>query len=530
MNEVVLPPPQERRAQRRATGGARVVMAALTHVGCARDHNEDSVSIDEDIGLALVADGVGGQNAGELASSIVSSIVSQQVRKRLTAVGGESLDSIRLDTDILQMVLVSAIVDAHAEVLDVARQSAGRRGMASTVVAALVHGSSAVLGWVGDSSAFLLRDGRLSKPLTKRHTLGAELGNTTDTGSGRPRRVLLTRVVGGTESLFTPEVSVVAVQTGDVLAICSDGVTDMLDPDQLETALSAARSDVDLAAQQVVAAANRAGGEDNISIVLVRWDDVPEAPPSPPQAHEMHAPDARRRPRASGRKVILGTLIFGVLAVAGWAVGSWLNGARTATDKPSPPPSVTGGEPPRLLPRSDNDPMSVPAPGPGSAAREEPMSPVAPIPPARPTAAPRSVQTGNEPPPAIRVSRDRPPPAASDRVSPATPPRSTAPRERGLAPGAAESMPEAPPLEIQLPTPPDPSPPEPLPPEPPPRDTRRQDAVPTEIRRSQAPPAGFQPSSDEGAPSPLVSPTTPRPTPPRRSVDGFRAQNPDTTR
>ena len=215
------------------------MMAALTHVGCARDHNEDSVSIDEDIGLALVADGVGGQNAGELASSIVSSIVSQQVRKRLTAVGGESLDSIRLDTDILQMVLVSAIVDAHAEVLDVARQSAGRRGMASTVVAALVHGSSAVLGWVGDSSAFLLRDGRLSKPLTKRHTLGAELGNTTDTGSGRPRRVLLTRVVGGTESLFTPEVSVVAVQTGDVLAICSDGVTDMLDPDQLETALSA---------------------------------------------------------------------------------------------------------------------------------------------------------------------------------------------------------------------------------------------------------------------------------------------------
>lgn len=316
------------------TGGAVLALAGATDPGKTRDHNEDSLLLDPVIGLAIVADGLGGHQAGEVASAIVARVMGQQIRRSLLAVAGEHIGVIELEPDVLELIVRSALLDAHAEVLDATRGNHGREGMASTVVTLFVHGGTAVLGWVGDSPAYLQQGRRLSGPLTHSHNLSQDTGRPV-----RPddkRKTLLTRVVGGGDNIFIPDTRAFDVHPGDVFLLCSDGLTDMVSDTEIADILCASVRDLEQAAQQLVQAANRAGGEDNITIALIRVDQVPRT--SLHRASAVigdHAPASPDR-AAVGDKRSIPVWLLGTLAAAGLAVGAgagWLAGGRAADSR-----------------------------------------------------------------------------------------------------------------------------------------------------------------------------------------------------
>lgn len=321
------------------TGGAVLALAGATDPGKTRDHNEDSLRLDPLIGLAIVADGLGGHQAGEVASAIVARVIGHQIRRSLLAVAGEHIGVIELEPDVLELIVRSALVDAHAEVLDATRSTPGREGMASTVVTLFIHGGTAVLGWVGDSPAYLQQGRRLSGPLTHSHNLSQDTGRPV-----RPddkRKTLLTRVLGGGDNIFIPDTRAFDVHPGDIFLLCSDGLTDMVSDTEIGDILCASARDLEQAAQQLVQAANRAGGEDNITIALIRVDQAPRT-----TLHRAsavigdHAPANPDRAVVGGRRSIpvwlLGTLAAAGLAVgagAGWLAGGRAADARHATDR-----------------------------------------------------------------------------------------------------------------------------------------------------------------------------------------------------
>lgn len=311
------------------TGGAVLTLSGASDPGKSRDHNEDSLLVDPELGLVAVADGLGGHNAGEVASDIVNQVLAYAVRRRLLAIGGEQLNAVELEAETLELVLRAALVDAHAAVLEAARAAQSRSGMASTVVALLVHGGTAVLGWVGDSPAYRFQGGRLGSPLTRSHNLSQDSGRPPrNGGSGKS---LLTRVMGGGDNIFMPDTLIFPVYAGETYLLCSDGLTDMVSDTEIGEILCASSLDLELASAQLIQAANRAGGEDNITVTLLRVDEAPQSLIERVEQAGHRATDTRtdhtrvgqraRRPgvwlgRAGGLLVIL------MAASGGWWAGT----------------------------------------------------------------------------------------------------------------------------------------------------------------------------------------------------------------
>lgn len=424
------------------TAGAVLSMAALTDPGRTRDHNEDSVHADPALGLAVVADGLGGHNAGEVASATVTEVLARQVRRRLLAVAGEHIDAVDLEPSTLDMIMRSALVDAHAEVIAAARTSASRGGMASTAVAILVHGGSATIGWVGDSTAFLWRRGKLSAPLTASHNLGTELGTPRGRVQKGTRRSLLTRVVGGSESLFSPDTLGMPVHSGDLFLLCSDGLTDMLDAADIAACLGGLHSDLAAIAQRLVHAANRAGGEDNISVVLVRVEAAPAALPATPRPLSASMPGTPAVASARVRRLpwlaagFAGALVLGI--VPAYLAGE-LAAEREMRARPTPIAKA-----------------ATPA-GAASAAAPASTAPVPDAPPTRVATAPAASAWAASPSPrAASVPKRSPAPAMARTRSTTEPPPA-----RSDATRLANAVPKNPAAETKEPPPPAPSVPRP---------------------------------------------------------------------
>ena len=224
--------------------------AVITDAGRRRRRNEDAYVFEPP--LFAVADGMGGAQAGEIASRIAASVLRDSA-------GQAGSDAV-----------VALIQEANRRVYEAAATDEARSGMGTTMTAALVEDGSVCIGHVGDSRAYRVRSGRLEQ-LTEDHSLVAELVRSgrlsREEAEVHPQRSVITRVLG-----TDPEVDVdtfsIETHAGDVFMICSDGLTSMVDDAAILGIVEQNRSSLEKTARLLVDAANKGGGEDNITILL----------------------------------------------------------------------------------------------------------------------------------------------------------------------------------------------------------------------------------------------------------------------
>lgn len=243
----------------------RVEYAALSDVGQMRENNEDSWAVDADAGLYLVADGMGGHARGEVASRMAADIITEEMRKSGRKRGKHEL--------------VASLCRANNVVYAKSLSEPDHQGMGTTVVAALMLEGRVALAHVGDSRAYLYRKGDL-KQITRDHTL---VQQQIDEGKLRIEdadrvfyKNVLTRAVG-TQAELEVESQLLRVRDDDVLLLCTDGLTAMLNDEEILKALNDEVPDLEKACRNLVDEANRAGGRDNITVILMRFEDVHSA-------------------------------------------------------------------------------------------------------------------------------------------------------------------------------------------------------------------------------------------------------------
>ena len=229
-----------------------IASSAHTDTGRRRRRNEDAFLCEPP--LFAVADGMGGAQAGEVASRLAAESLREQELGNLSALE-QTVELIR---------------EANRRVYAYSSENASARGMGTTMTVALVEGSVVTIGHVGDSRAYLLRDDQLTQ-LTQDHSLVAELVRSgrlsPKEAESHPRRSVITRALG-TDSDVEVDVFSLRAQDGDLFLLCSDGLTSMVSDEGIARLLVTARADLDDAGKKLIAAANQAGGEDNITVVL----------------------------------------------------------------------------------------------------------------------------------------------------------------------------------------------------------------------------------------------------------------------
>ena len=247
----------------------RLTCAARTDPGRRRDNNEDSFCIREDLGLFLVADGMGGHVAGEIASRLVVEEVERFVAATDPA-HGVTGKAARGAGDKPGDRLSSSLIEANRKLADRIAADASLHGMATTAVALLADGEAVALAHVGDSRAYHYRAERLTR-LTRDHSWVEEqirAGVLTPEAARRhPWRHVVTRAVAGMADMEA-EVADLALEPGDRVLLCSDGLSSVVTDAGIAAVLQDARPPADLC-RELVSRANAAGGPDNVTVVLV---------------------------------------------------------------------------------------------------------------------------------------------------------------------------------------------------------------------------------------------------------------------
>lgn len=238
----------------------RIEMAARTHVGHVRESNEDNHAIFPELGLIVVADGMGGHAGGEVASQLVIESVEREIR----AIGAFAKAAPAL-------ALTAAIRAANDAVRQAGNDRPALRGMGSTVVCAIIIEKSAHVAHAGDSRAYRVRNGKIER-LTRDHSLVEEYlrenpGAHEDDLDGVYRH-LVTRAVGAAPSLEV-DVTEYECESGDVILFCSDGLTGPVEDDAIARIVARAK-DLDSAALALVQAALDGGGPDNVTVALAQ--------------------------------------------------------------------------------------------------------------------------------------------------------------------------------------------------------------------------------------------------------------------
>jgi serine/threonine protein phosphatase PrpC len=246
-------------------------MVSQTDPGRVRAHNEDSVSFEPSCGLAVLADGMGGYNAGEVASGITVSVLTTEIKHSLQTLHPEDEDE-QAGEDVGVMLLRGNVQKANASIYHAAQSQPQYAGMGTTVVAGLFYDNRVAVAHVGDSRMYRLR-GDAFEAITRDHSLLQEqidsgMISKEDARQSRNKN-LVTRAVGIEEQVAT-EVHVHEVEVGDIYLLCSDGLNDMVDDEEIGSTLLALRSNLPLAADELIRMANDNGGRDNVSVILVK--------------------------------------------------------------------------------------------------------------------------------------------------------------------------------------------------------------------------------------------------------------------
>lgn len=242
-------------------------IVTATHPGMVRSHNEDSIAGDAESGLAVLADGMGGYNAGEVASGIAVEYIRTEMKKQLVATKPEDLDEA-----LARQIITKHASDANAAIFRSSQSQPQYSGMGTTLVVALWHDNQISVGHVGDSRLYRLRGGKLAQ-VTRDHSLLQEQIDsgmiTKEQARHSQNKNLVTRAVGIDPEVET-EVHTYPAEVGDIYLMCSDGLNDMVTDEDIELTLSSLGANLQLAAQQLIQQACDNGGRDNVSVILVR--------------------------------------------------------------------------------------------------------------------------------------------------------------------------------------------------------------------------------------------------------------------
>jgi serine/threonine protein phosphatase PrpC len=257
----------------------KVQLLGQTDTGRVRDHNEDTIAYDSDIGLMVLADGMGGYNAGEVASGIAVKTIVGLVRESVEREDLRVHDS-EAGLTRASIILRDAIVRANKIIFQTARSQPQCEGMGTTVVGALFFDNRVSIAHVGDSRMYRLRQADLEQ-ITMDHSLLQEL---VDRGFYSPEEAqraanknYVTRALG-VEQNVDVEVQEHPVQKGDMYLICSDGLSDMVEDDDIHLTISTFGANLETATKQLIQLGNDNGGRDNISVVVA---EILESFPAP---------------------------------------------------------------------------------------------------------------------------------------------------------------------------------------------------------------------------------------------------------
>lgn len=239
-------------------------VAARTDSGMVRSHNEDSIAVDQACGLMVLADGMGGYNAGEVASGIAVSVMMAEIAPAVREGPLSDANAVSL--------LERGVSRANSSIFEAAQSDAQYAGMGTTVVSALFFDNRVAVAHVGDSRLYRLRGGVI-EAITRDHSLLQEQLDcgmiTADEARHSQNRNLVTRAVG-IDAELDAEIHLHEVLVGDIYLLCSDGLNDMLEDEDIGLILHSMQGNLELAADHLIQSANDNGGKDNVSVILVK--------------------------------------------------------------------------------------------------------------------------------------------------------------------------------------------------------------------------------------------------------------------
>lgn len=243
-----------------------ILSASQTNVGLERPHNEDFIWINEDLGLFIVADGMGGHEAGEVASQLAATTAAQSIKHAVTH------QTEPLSSAAMQKLLFQALQESNETVRAEAKRGGQQRKMGSTIVVGLIRLPHVYIVHAGDARAYLARESQLTQ-LTQDDSYVAELVAagvlTRDAARNHPYGSIVTQAIGQDDPL-DPTFTELTVTANDWLLFCSDGLTGMLDEAGIIHHIEQAQGDPIALVESLTEAANKAGGKDNISVIAIR--------------------------------------------------------------------------------------------------------------------------------------------------------------------------------------------------------------------------------------------------------------------
>ncbi len=243
-----------------------VEIASASHIGKKRPHNEDSILTDKEIRLFVLADGMGGYKAGEVASAIAVTTIYQVINDERPQ--GPTDKTVGDETELIRR----AINQANSNIYNMAKTNRDCRGMGTTVVMGWICNDRMVIGNVGDSRVYRLRAKKLEQ-ITKDHSLIQELIDrgmyTAEEANAKMPKNLVTRALG-LDTNVDVDVYEDLVLPKDIYLLCSDGLNDMVNDEEIHLTLGKYSANLAQAADKLVQLANHHGGKDNISVVLIR--------------------------------------------------------------------------------------------------------------------------------------------------------------------------------------------------------------------------------------------------------------------
>ena len=243
----------------------------LTDTGRVREHNEDAIGSNMDAGLLVLADGMGGYNAGEVASGIAVKTVLEFVAEACQREQRAALDA---ESRLMRQTIIlrDAITRANKIIHQTARSQPQCEGMGTTIAACLFHDNRVSLAHVGDSRIYRLRRNRLEQ-LTMDHSLLQELVDrgyySQEEAARSTNRNYVTRALG-VEAAVQVELQEDEVQPEDVYLLCSDGLPDMVEDEDIHLTISTFSANLDVVGQQLIQLSNDHGGKDNVSVILAQ--------------------------------------------------------------------------------------------------------------------------------------------------------------------------------------------------------------------------------------------------------------------
>lgn len=249
----------------------KIKISGITDTGLVRSHNEDTIGSDAELGLLVLADGMGGHKGGEVASAIAVDSILQELRKVLPEIASGKIDN-ETGYSLESMAVESAIKNANSHIYRTAQENAQYEGMGTTVVVLLFYDNRITVAHVGDSRLYRLRD-TLLEQLTHDHTLLQELVDrgfyTRKEARESLNKNLVTRAVGVNPTVDIDLQEDIALQN-DLYLLCSDGLSDMINDDLIEDIQLNYKSDLEKMNQELIRQAKDHGGKDNVSVMLAQ--------------------------------------------------------------------------------------------------------------------------------------------------------------------------------------------------------------------------------------------------------------------